>query len=168
VRPASPEDRPAVPHTAPSCSPAAVNIDGGRAPAGLVPDIRSPETVRAGVLETFPYEYPGSPAVVEIDTDEFTAVCPWSGLPDFGRLLVRYLPKERVLELRSLKYYLLSYRSVGIYQEHAANRILRDLVSVCAPVWMELELDYRTRGGIHTTVRTRWPEAGHPAQDVRP
>jgi 7-cyano-7-deazaguanine reductase len=133
-------------------------------PAGTTPaplpvalEVRSPEAVRAEVLETFPYEYPGSPAVVNIETDEFTAVCPWSGLPDFGRVAIRYVPKERVLELRSLKYYLLSYRSVGIFQEHAANRILRDLVRACAPAWMELELDYRIRGGIHTVVRTRWP-----------
>ncbi|HET7266199.1 MAG TPA: preQ(1) synthase [bacterium] len=119
--------------------------------------------MRADVLETFPYEYAGSPAVVEIDTDEFTAVCPWSGLPDFGRLVVRYLPKARVLELRSLKHYLLSYRSVGIFQEHAANRILEDLVRSSDPSWMELELDYRVRGGVHTVVRTRWPRPATPA-----
>ena len=120
-------------------------------------EVRDPDAVRPDVLETFPYEYPGSPATVELSTDEFTAVCPWSGLPDFGTLTVRYLPREQVLELRSLKYYLLSYRSVGIYQEHAANRILEDLVRVCAPAWMDVELDYRVRGGIHTLVRARWP-----------
>ena len=126
-----------------------------QAPAAL--EVRDPATVRADLLETFPYEYPGSPATVDITTDEFTAVCPWSGLPDFGTLTVRYLPRERVLELRSLKYYLVSYRNVGIYQEHAANRILEDLVRVCAPAWMDVELDYRVRGGIHTLVRARWP-----------
>ncbi len=120
-------------------------------------EIRTPETVRADLLETFPYEYVGTPATVEISTEEFTAVCPWSGLPDFGTLTVRYVPRERVLELRSVKYYLLSYRSVGIFQEHAANRILRDLVRACGPEWLELELDYRIRGGIHTAVRVRWP-----------
>ena len=140
-------------------------IDGDRTPAPVDLEVRDPAAVRADVLETFPYEYAGSPAVVEIDTDEFTAVCPWSGLPDFGRLAVRYLPKTRVLELRSLKYYLLSYRSVGIFQEHAANRILDDLVRACEPVWMELALDYRVRGGIHTVVRTRWP-AHRPSADA--
>lgn len=130
-------------------------------PSPRIPlDVRDPEmAVRPDVLETFPYEYPGSPATVEISTEEFTAVCPWSGLPDFGTLTVRYLPRARVLELRSFKYYLLSYRTVGIYQEHAANRILNDLVHVCAPEWMELELDYRIRGGVHTVVRTRWAGA---------
>ncbi|HYM69370.1 MAG TPA: preQ(1) synthase [bacterium] len=122
-------------------------------------EIRDTSAIRADVLETFPYEYPGSPAIVEISTDEFTAVCPWSGLPDFGTVTVRYLPRDRILELRSLKFYLLAYRPVGIYQEHAANRILGDLVAACAPGWMELDLDYRVRGGIHTVVRVRWPGA---------
>jgi 7-cyano-7-deazaguanine reductase len=129
----------------------------GAPPAPIALEVCDPATVRADLLETFRYEYPGSPATVEISTDEFTAVCPWSGLPDFGTLTVRYLPRERVLELRSLKYYLLSYRNVGIYQEHAANRILEDLVRVCVPAWMEVELDYRIRGGIHTLVRAPWP-----------
>ena len=124
---------------------------------GMTLEIRSPETVRADVLETFLYEYAGTPATVEISTEEFTAVCPWSGLPDFGTLTIRYVPGDQVLELRSFKLYLLSYRSVGIYQEHAASRILEDLVRACTPKWMELELDYRIRGGIHTVVRTRWP-----------
>jgi 7-cyano-7-deazaguanine reductase len=115
--------------------------------------------VRPDLLDTFAYEYPGSPAVVEIATDEFTAVCPWSGLPDFGTVTVRYLPRARILELRSFKYYLLSYRNVGIYQEHAANRMLQDLTAACGPQWMELTLDYRVRGGVHTIVRARWPDA---------
>jgi 7-cyano-7-deazaguanine reductase len=119
--------------------------------------VRGPSAVRADLLETFAYEYPGSPATVEISTDEFTAVCPWSGLPDFGTLTVRYLPRQRILELRSVKLYLLTYRNVGIFQEHAANRLLDDLVRACAPEWMELALDYRIRGGIHTVVRVRWP-----------
>ncbi len=127
------------------------------------------ERINPAVLETFPYEYPGSGAVVEIATDEFTAVCPWSGLPDFGRLTVRYVPGARVLELKSFKYYLHSYRNVGIYQEHAASRILADLVAAAAPKWMELALDYNIRGGVHTTVRVRWPDAqaisGQPPGD---
>jgi len=128
------------------------------AAAGLRLEVRDPLEIRPELLETFPYEYPGSRATVEISTDEFTAVCPWSGLPDFGTVTVRYLPRDRILELRSFKYYLLSYRNVGIYQEHAANRILADLTRACAPEWMELDLDYRVRGGVHTAVRIRWPD----------
>ncbi len=121
-------------------------------------DVEGYEHIDTARLETFSYEYPGSGAVVDITTDEFTAVCPWSGLPDFGTLSIRYVPRERVLELKSYKYYLHSYRNVGIYQEHAANRILLDLVTATEPTWMELELDYKVRGGVHTTVRARWPQ----------
>lgn len=121
-------------------------------------EVLDPSTVRPGLLETLRYEYPGSPATVEISTDEFTAVCPWSGLPDFGTLRIHYLPDARLLELRSVKFYLLTYRNVGIFQEHAANRILQDLVAASSPRWMELELDYQVRGGIHTLVRVRWPD----------
>lgn len=120
-------------------------------------DVQGYEAIDAAVLETFPYEYPGRDVAVDIETDEFTAVCPWSGLPDFGKVTVRYLPKTKILELRSLKYYLMSFRNVGIYQEHAVQRILEDLVKIAEPQWMEIVLDYKVRGGIHTTCRTRWP-----------
>ena len=107
-------------------------------------------------LLAFDYEYPASPAEVVITTEEFTAVCPWTGLPDFGTLTIRYIPDRLLLELKSLKYYLLSYRNVGIVQEHAVNRILRDLVAVCRPREMTVTLDYRVRGGIHTVVTVHY------------
>jgi 7-cyano-7-deazaguanine reductase len=110
------------------------------------------EALTPEVLETFPYEYPGREAMVEISTDEWTCVCPFSGLPDFGTLTLRYLPSDNCIELKSLKYYLTSFRNVGIYQEHAANRVLEDLVACSAPRWMEVTLDYCLRGGIHTIV----------------
>lgn len=111
------------------------------------------DSIAPEVLETFPYEYPEREIVVEIDTDEFTAVCPFSGLPDFGTLRVRYVPDRRIIELKSFKYYLVGYRNVGIYQEHAVNRLLEDLAACCQPRWMEVVLDYRLRGGLHTVVR---------------
>jgi len=123
-----------------------VEAEGRRYPLAGV------EALTPEVLETFPFEYAGREALVEISTDEFTTVCPYSGLPDFGTLTVRYLPAAGCLELKSFKYYLTSFRSVGIYQEHAAHRILDDLVACCAPRWMEVVLDYRLRGGIHTVV----------------
>ena len=110
------------------------------------------ESVTPDVLETFPYEYPSRDALVEIDSDEWSCVCPFSGLPDFGTLTVSYVPSNACIELKSLKYYLTSFRNVGVYQEHAANRVLDDLVACCAPRWMEIELDYRLRGGLHTVV----------------
>lgn len=115
------------------------------------------EKVDRGMLETFPYEYPGRDADVVIATDEWSCVCPFSGLPDFGTLTVRYVPDRDCLELKSLKYYLTSYRTVGIYQEHAANRILEDLVAACRPKRMDVSLDYRLRGGLHTVVTVRFP-----------
>lgn len=113
-------------------------------------DVEKPSAIDTGALETFPYEYPGRDIVVAIDTDEFTAVCPWSGLPDFATIRIEYIPARVCIELRSLKYYLLSYRSVGIYQEHAVNRILDDLVHAARPKWMKVQAEYRVRGGIHT------------------
>jgi 7-cyano-7-deazaguanine reductase len=110
------------------------------------------EALTPEVLETFPYEYPTRDALVAIETAEWSCVCPFSGLPDFGTLVIRYLPSDVCIELKSLKYYLTSFRQVGIYQEHAANRVLDDLVACCSPRWMEVVLDYRLRGGIHTTV----------------
>lgn len=117
-----------------------------------------PERITPGVLETFPYEYPAREAEIEIVSDEWNCVCPFSGLPDFGTLRVRYVPDRDCLELKSLKYYLTSFRSVGIYQEHAANRILEDLVAACRPRRISVELDYRLRGGLHAVVTVRWPE----------
>jgi 7-cyano-7-deazaguanine reductase len=111
-----------------------------------------PEVVTPEVLETFLYEYPAREALVEIETDEWSCVCPFSGLPDYGTLAVRYLPSDVCIELKSLKYYLTGFRNVGIYQEHAVNRVLEDLVACCRPRWMEVELDYRLRGGLHTVV----------------
>jgi 7-cyano-7-deazaguanine reductase len=110
------------------------------------------EALTPEVLETFPYEYDEREALVEISTDEWTCVCPFSGLPDFGTLTVRYLPSDACMELKSFKYYVVSFRNVGIYQEHAANRVLEDLVACCEPRWMQVVLDYRLRGGIHTVV----------------
>ena len=122
--------------------------------AGLDQELpsKSEETIDPGCLLTFQYEYPGQQSQVEIDTDEFTAVCPWTGLPDYGTLIISYMPARSCIELKSLKFYLLSYRDVGIVQEHAANRILNDLVTVCQPQFMKITLDYKVRGGLHTAV----------------
>ena len=112
--------------------------------------------IDAGCLLAFEYDYPGQDAEVVIDTDEFTAVCPWTGLPDYGTLVVTYVPGASCIELKSLKYYLLSYRDVGIVQEHAANRILQDLVACCRPRRMKVDLDYKVRGGLHTAVSVNY------------
>ncbi|MDI6765875.1 MAG: preQ(1) synthase [Bacteroidota bacterium] len=119
-------------------------------------DVEKIERIDKTVLTTLQYEYPGKDIVVNIDTDEFTAVCPFSGLADFAMIKIDYIPKKKIIELRSLKYYLQSYRNVGIYQEHVANRILNDLVQCCRPKWMQVITDYKVRGGIHTVATVEW------------
>ena len=117
---------------------------------------KTEEEIDSGCLLAFDYDYPDSGAEVAIDTDEFTAVCPWTNLPDFGTLVVTYVPDRLCIELKSLKYYLLSYDGVGIVQEHAANRILNDLVALSHPHSMTVSLDYKVRGGLHTAVRVSY------------
>src|SRR5438445_5534690 len=110
--------------------------------------VRGEEAIDTACLLTFPYPQDGARQEITIDTDEFTAVCPWTGLPDYGTLVVRYTPRLACLELKSLKYYLLSYRDVGIVQEHVTDRILRDLVAAVLPRRMTVTLDYKVRGGL--------------------
>lgn len=119
-------------------------------------DIEREDAIDVAVLEAIPFDYPGSATEVVYETDEFTCVCPWTGLPDFARLIIRYVPHQSLVELKSLKYYLTSYRNVGILQEHAVNRILQDLVPLLQPVSMVVESEYRERGGIKTRAVARY------------
>jgi 7-cyano-7-deazaguanine reductase len=119
-------------------------------------DIQREEDIDVAVLEAIPFEYPGSATEVVYETDEFTFVCPWTGLPDFSRLVIHYVPRQLLVELKSLKYYLTSYRNVGILQEHAVNRILDDLVPLLKPVSLTVEAEYKERGGIKTGVSARY------------
>lgn len=121
--------------------------------------IQNVSSIDFNALKTFPYEYPGKDIVVNIETDEFTAVCPWSGLPDFATIHIDYVPSKAIIELRSLKYYLHSFRNVGIYQEHLVNRLLEDLLTVASPKWMKVTVDYRIRGGIHTIASREFRKA---------
>lgn len=115
-----------------------------------------PEHVDVAVLETFPYEGPEQEIVTS--TDEFSAVCPYSGLPDFARLTVRYVPGSACIELKSLKYYVTSYRNVGIFQEHATARIAEDLYEVLKPRRLAVRTVYNVRGGFDTTCTVTLPK----------
>jgi 7-cyano-7-deazaguanine reductase len=121
---------------------------------------KSPEAIQPELLECFPYEYAGKPVGKDMEivteTAEFTSVCPFSGLPDFARVILTYTPAEKCLELRSLKYYLLSYRDVGIWYEHLVNRMLEDLVHACQPRKMKLVIECNTRGGLSSTVSAEY------------
>lgn len=124
---------------------------------------KGPEAIDAACLECFEYAYAGTPhgQAMEIvtATDEFTSVCPFSGLPDFAEIEIRYVPDTLCLELRSLKYYLLSYRDVGIWYEHLVNRMLEDLVMACRPRTMTISIICNPRGGLASTVTASYDRA---------
>jgi 7-cyano-7-deazaguanine reductase len=103
-------------------------------------------------LETFPNPRPERDYQIDIRCPEFTSVCPKTGLPDFGEILITYTPDGSCIELRSLKYYLLAYRNEGIFYEAATNRILDDLVAACRPRRLRVTGAFSARGGITTTV----------------
>jgi len=105
-------------------------------------------------IETWPNQYPGYE--IEIDMPEFTSVCPKTGLPDAGRLILRYIPDETCLELKSLKLYTLAYRNLGIFQENVVNRFLEDVVKACHPVWAAVTGEFTPRGGISTRITASW------------
>ncbi len=115
------------------------------------------DALRPELLETFAYD--GVEQEIRCETDEFSAVCPFSGLPDIATLTITYVPAGRCVELKSLKYYLMSYRNVGIYQEHATDRLLCDLAAALEPKRLVVETDYNIRGGIHTVCRAEYPSA---------
>ncbi len=118
------------------------------------------EHARAGLnaplpkLETFPNQFPGYE--IEIVIPEFTSVCPKTGLPDFGEITIRYVPDKLCLELKSLKLYELGYRNLGIFQENAVNRILKDMVAAARPVSATVTGEFEPRGGIYTKVTANW------------
>ncbi len=122
----------------------------------IVGEFLSPDTIHLDILETFEYEYPGRDVNLNISTDEFTCVCPKSGLPDFATITIRYVPDLKCVELRSLKFYLMSYRQVGIFHEHVVNRILGDFVEVVEPIRVTVFGDFKIRGGLHTTSEVSW------------
>jgi 7-cyano-7-deazaguanine reductase len=116
-------------------------------------DVDTEEAIDADMLEAMPFEYPGSATEVAYVYPEFTSVCPWTGLPDFGELTVSYIPCDKLVELRSLKYYFNSFRNVGILQEHVVNRVKNDLVRLLNPLSLTVKARFRPRGGIATEVQ---------------
>ncbi len=107
-------------------------------------------------IETWPNQFPGYEIVIDIP--EYNAICPKTGLPDFGTLEIRYVPDRDCIELKSLKLYIVAYRNVGIFYENAVNRILRDCVSACRPRRMTIAGKFSSRGGISSTVEARYAD----------
>jgi 7-cyano-7-deazaguanine reductase len=105
-------------------------------------------------IATWPNQY--GDYEIEIVVPEFTSVCPKTGLPDFGRIILRYVPDRRCLELKSYKLYLLAYRQLGIFNENVANRVLQDVVQAANPKAATVVGEFTPRGGIQTTVTATW------------
>ena len=103
-------------------------------------------------LETFPNHHPKRDYVVTLSTEEFTCVCPATGQPDFARLTIQYIPYRKILESKSLKLYLWSFRDRGVFHEHVTNTILDSLVKALSPRWCKVTADFAVRGGISITV----------------
>src|SRR5277367_1852681 len=124
------------------------------------PKLYTDEHAAAGVheqlpeIETWPNQYPGYE--IEIVMPEFTSVCPRTGLPDHGDIVIRYVPDKSCLELKSLKMYMLAYRNLGIFQENVVNRFLRDIVSACKPISVTVIGEFTPRGGVYTKISANW------------
>jgi len=109
-------------------------------------------------IETWPNQFPGYE--ITIESPEFTSVCPKTGLPDFGLLVLRYEPDKACLELKSYKEYLLAYRDLGIFYENVVNRVLRDIVAVCKPKHASVTGVFNARGGMSASVVASYDRKG--------
>ena len=116
---------------------------------GRILDFEPEERIGTQLLESFPYDGPRQKILYE--TREFSAVCPYSGLPDYAYVALEYIPGAIIVELKSLKYYLVSYRNVGIFQENVTKRLYTDLWDLLKPQWLSVKTIYNTRGGIDST-----------------
>jgi 7-cyano-7-deazaguanine reductase len=129
------------------------------------------EHARAGIktklpqLETWPNQFPGY--VITTKYPEYSSICPKTGLPDFGTITIRYMPKKDCIELKALKMYLLAYRNLGIFYENAVNKMLRDIVEAVKPEWCVVEGEFTPRGGLSTSIFARWPKIEPGTSDDR-
>ena len=117
-------------------------------------------------LETFPNPSPERDFEIDIRCPEFTSLCPKTGLPDFGEIRITYVPDERCIELKALKYYLIEFRNRGIFYESVTNQILDDLVTALSPRRMTVTGDFSVRGGIKTVVTVSYtrPDSTTPGK----
>ncbi len=116
---------------------------------GLQDKVRS---LKTPAIEVWKNQYPDKRFVVRIEIPEFTCICPKTGLPDFAVIDIEYIPRSSCVELKSLKEYLMSFRSVGIFHEHFVNKLMDDLAKGCHPRWAKVTARFNPRGGITTTV----------------
>ena len=124
--------------------------------SGLVIEETPIEAMNLPALDTFEYQYKGKEINISFTCPEFTAICPFSDFPDFATIKIEYSPRERCIELKSLKLYINSFRSAKIFHEHVINRILEDFVRACDPLAVEIEGDFNVRGNIKTVIRASY------------
>jgi 7-cyano-7-deazaguanine reductase len=116
-------------------------------------EIQSPDTIRTDLLNILGYDYRGRRDIeITIQNPEYTSVCPMTGLPDMGNITIVYVPDQTIVELKSLKYYLLQYRNVGMFYENIVNRILDDLAGALSPKKMTVTGEFTSRGGLTSRV----------------
>jgi 7-cyano-7-deazaguanine reductase len=116
-------------------------------------------------LELFDNPFPERDYVVTITCPEFTSLCPKTRQPDFGQIIIEYCPDKLCVELKSLKFYMQSYRDRGIFYEALTNEILDDLIAACQPRWMRVTSRFRPRGGITTDVVAEYGAKGKESQE---
>lgn len=114
---------------------------------------RGVRKMKTPTIEAWENQYPDRKYEIEIKEPEFTCICPKTGLPDFAAITIRYSPVKYCVELKSFKYYVYSFRNVGIFHEHVINRMLDDFIRAVRPRWAEIEGVFNPRGGITTIVR---------------
>ncbi len=122
---------------------------------GLQSKIRHLKTPK---IDVWTNQYPDREYTIHLNTNEFTCICPKTGLPDFATINIDYSPQKVCLELKSFKYYLLFFRDVGIFHEHFVNKILDDIVNACHPRFAKVEAIVNSRGGIQTTVAAQYQQ----------
>jgi 7-cyano-7-deazaguanine reductase len=115
---------------------------------------RSGLNAKLPALATWPNQFPNYEITIVIP--EYTSICPKTGLADFGTVTIRYVPRRLCVELKSLKYYILGYRNLGIFYENAVNRILQDVVKACQPEWATVTGEFNVRGGMKSVIEARY------------
>ena len=123
---------------------------------GLVIEETPVEALHLAPLDTFAYQYQGKAIRINFTCPEFTAICPFSDFPDFATINIEYVPNELCIELKSLKLYINSFRSVKMFHEHVINRILDDFIKACDPLEVDIAGDFNVRGNIKTVIRASY------------
>ncbi|MDE6267956.1 MAG: preQ(1) synthase [Muribaculaceae bacterium] len=123
--------------------------------------VKYPTDYTPGILETFPNRHPENDYLVTFNCPEFTSLCPKTGQPDFARIIINYIPDRRMVESKSLKLYLFSFRNHGDFHEDCVNIILKDLIALMQPRYIEVKGIFTPRGGISIYPFANWGDPAH-------